>query len=108
MNTAKTLLNFVLAGALLGIVAASWVGPAFLGWYNETPFATQTMCNLPEVIRGTSASLLGYQAIGAGIGALVMLVLGVLLVRRSNRRAQAQADQTPPASPPPTAPRATA
>ncbi len=99
MNTAKTLLNFVLAGALLGIVVASWMGPAFLGWYNETPFATQTVCNLPQVIRGTTSSLLTYQASGAGIGALVMLVLGVLFVRRANRKALERAGQTPPATP---------
>jgi hypothetical protein len=99
MNTAKTLLNFVLAGALLGIIVASWMGPAFLGWYNETPFATQTVCNLPEVIRSTTSSLLTYQASGAGIGALVMLVLGVLFVRRASRKALARAGQTPPATP---------
>ena len=99
MNTAKTLFNFVLAGALMGIVVASWVGPAFLGWYNETPFATQTMCNLPEVIRRSTSSLLTYQAIGAGIGGLVMLVLGILFVRRASRRARAQEEQTPPATP---------
>jgi len=99
MNVAKTLLNFVLAGALLGIVVASWLGPSFLGWYNETPYATQTMCNLPDVIRRTSASLLSYQATGAGIGGFVMLVLGILFVRRAGRRARAQAGQTPPATP---------
>jgi hypothetical protein len=99
MNVAKTLLNFVLAGALLGIVVASWLGPSFLGWYNETPYATQTMCNLPDVIRRTSASLLSYQATGAGIGGFIMLVLGILFVRRASRRARAQAGQTPPATP---------
>ncbi|MBZ4420270.1 hypothetical protein [Myxococcus sp. RHSTA-1-4] len=108
MNTAKTLLNFVLAGALLGIAAASWIGPSFLGWYNETPYATQTMCNLPEVIRKTASDVLTYQAVGAGIGAFVMLVLGVLFVRRASRRARMQAGQTPPTAPPPAAPRATA
>ena len=98
MNTAKTLLNFVLAGALLGIVIASWVGPAFLGWYNETPYATQTVCNLPDVIRKTSSEVLTYQAIGAGIGSVVMLVLGVLFVRRASRKARMQAGPTPPAA----------
>lgn len=99
MNTAKTLLNFVLAGALLGIVIAAWIGPTFLGWYNETPYATQTVCNLPEVIRKTSSELLTYQAVGAGIGSLVMLVLGVLFVRRASRKARMQVDQRPPTAP---------
>lgn len=99
MNTAKTLLNFVLAGALLGIIAASWLGPAFLGWYNETPYATQTVCNLPDVIRKTSSEVLTYQAVGAGIGSVVMLVLGVLFVRRASRKARMQAGPTPPTAP---------
>ncbi|WP_426756562.1 hypothetical protein [Myxococcus sp. Y35] len=99
MNAAKTLLNFVLVGALLGVVVASWMGPNYLGWYNETPYATQTMCNLPEVIRKTSADLISYQVIGGGVGAALFLVLGVLFVRRTHRRARPQADQTPPTEP---------
>jgi hypothetical protein len=97
MNTAKTLLNFVLAGTLLGILVASWAGPTFIGWYNETPLATQVMCNLPEVVRNVSASLLTWQATGAGIGAVVFLVLGILVARRASRRARLE--KTPPAAP---------
>ncbi|AEI63183.1 hypothetical protein [Corallococcus macrosporus] len=103
MNAAKTLLNFILAGALLGIVVASWLVPNYLGWNNETPYATQTMCNLPEVIRQTSADLISYQGIGGGVGAAVFLVLGVLFLRWTHQRARGQARQTPP----PTEPRAT-
>ncbi|NVJ17462.1 hypothetical protein [Myxococcus sp. AM010] len=103
MNAAKTLLNFVLAGALLGVVVASWLGPHYLGWNNETPYATQTMCNLPEVIRQTSADLISYQVIGGGAGAGLFLILGGLFVRRTHQRARGQAGQTPP----PTEPRAT-
>ncbi len=103
MNAAKTLLNFILAGALLGAVVASWLGPNYLGWYNETPYATQTMCNLPEVIRKTSADLISYQATGGGVGAAAFLVLGVLFVRRTHRRARSEANQTPPAGPTATA-----
>lgn len=106
MNAAKTLLNFILAGALLGFVVASWLGPNYLGWYNETPYATQTMCNLPEVVRKTSADLISYQVIGGGVGAGLFLILGVVVVRRSHRKARMQAGQTPPPrsrAPPPDA-----
>ncbi|MCP3065477.1 hypothetical protein LXT21_42610 [Myxococcus sp. K38C18041901] len=98
MNAAKTLLNFVLLGTLLGVLVASWVGPNYLGWYNETPLATQTMCNLPEVIRNVTTDLIHYQTIGAGVGALVFLVLGVLFVLRANRKAK-DLGAPPPAAP---------
>ncbi|NVJ28785.1 MULTISPECIES: hypothetical protein [Myxococcus] len=105
MNAAKTLLNFVLGGALLGILIASWAGPHFIGWYNETPLATQTMCNLPQVIRHVSSELLTWQTIGAGVGATVFLVLGILFTIRSNRKAREQETRTPPpAAPAETAP----
>ncbi|MCP3163456.1 hypothetical protein [Myxococcus qinghaiensis] len=105
MNAAKTLLNFVLGGALLGILVASWAGPHFIGWYNETPLATQTMCNLPQVIRQVSSDLLTWQTIGAGVGAAVFLVLGILFTVRSNRKAREQQTRTPPpAAPPQTTP----
>jgi len=97
MNTAKTLLNFVLAGTLLGALVASWVGPHAIGWYNETPLATQTMCNLPEVVRNVTSQLLTWQVIGAGIGAAVFLALGILFTLRMNKKAR------PPSSPPPAA-----
>lgn len=105
MNAAKTLLNFVLAGTLLGILVASWAGPHFIGWYNETPLATQTMCNLPQVIRHVSSDLLTWQTIGAGVGAAVFLVLGIVFTVRANRKAREQETQTPPpAAPSQTAP----
>ncbi|NTX05352.1 hypothetical protein HUA74_27670 [Myxococcus sp. CA051A] len=105
MNAAKTLLNFVLAGTLLGILVASWAGPHFIGWYNETPLATQTMCNLPQVVRNVSSDLLTWQTIGAGIGAAAFLALGILFTLRGNRKAREQEAQTPPpAAPSQTAP----
>ncbi|MBZ4395530.1 hypothetical protein OWM54_18400 [Myxococcus sp. MISCRS1] len=98
MNAAKTLLNFVLLGTLLGVLVASWVGPNYLGWYNETPLASQTMCNLPEVIRNVTTDLIHYQTIGAGVGAFIFLVLGVLFVMRANRKAR-DTGAPPPAAP---------
>ncbi|MCP3098308.1 hypothetical protein LZ198_05375 [Myxococcus sp. K15C18031901] len=95
MNTAKTLLNFVLVGTLLGAVVASLVGPHAIGWYNETPLATQTMCNLPQVVRNVTSQLLTWQVIGAGIGAAAFLALGVVFTLRMKKKAQAR----PPAPP---------
>ncbi|WP_342378224.1 hypothetical protein NVS55_02610 [Myxococcus stipitatus] len=96
MNAAKTLLNFVLSGTLLGVLVASWAGPHFIGWYNETPLATQTMCNLPKVVHEVTSTLLTWQMVGAGIGAVVFLVLGILFSVRANRKAQREGTHTPP------------
>lgn len=95
----KTLLTFVLAGAFGGLATASWLGPKWLEWDNTTRLqATQTMCNLPEVVRSITTELLGYQLTGTGVGAGTGLLLGiVLLVMRSKKH---KALQVPPATPP--------
>lgn len=96
MNAAKTLLNFVLTGALLGALIASWVSPRFISWNNTTEFATRTDCNLPYVIDLVTSKLLTWQLVGAGIGAVVFLVLGIFFRIRMNRKAQKEGARTPP------------
>lgn len=84
----KTVGTYVLIGAFVGGVIASFVVPPVLAWYNETgkissASQVQTLCNLPELIRYTSARLLRGQLIGAAIGALVFLYPGFLAARRA-------------------------
>jgi len=88
---AKTVLIFVLLGAILGAVAASLIVPPALGWYNEAGFLTQNgqakaLVNLPDVIKYTTDRLLKAQAIGAGLGAFTFLVLGTYSASRGRRR----------------------
>jgi uncharacterized membrane protein YeaQ/YmgE (transglycosylase-associated protein family) len=90
----KGILIWVLLGALLGIVAASFIVPPMLGWYNEAGYLSQgnqaaAMVNLPEVVRYSTTRLIRGQAIGAVIGAVVFLVLGLSFGGRSKRRADA-------------------
>lgn len=87
----KTVIIFVLLGAILGAVAASFVAPPVLGWYNEAGFLSQSgnvqaLVNLPQVIKYTSVRLLKAQAIGAGLGAFTFLVLGLASAGKSRRR----------------------
>jgi hypothetical protein len=77
----------MLVGAVLGAVAASFIVPPVLAWYNEPGQISpnkpvETLCNLPELIRYTSKRLLWGQLIGAAVGALVFLFPGVFAVRR--------------------------
>lgn len=109
MATLKTLLTFLLAGAFLGLATASWLGPQWIEWYNTPSFqATQTLCNLPEVIRGVTAQLLRYQLTGTLVGAGVALVLGIAYVVSRNKKQKAKGSGTglPPAplAPPPPGP----
>ena len=98
MSLFKTFLIFILAGTLLGTFIASLAAPSYIEWNNSTPLATQTMCNLPEVVRSVTASLMHYQLLGAAIGAGVGLVVAILAAVRARSRAKQR-----PGSPPPTA-----
>lgn len=90
----KGILIWILAGALLGIVAASFIVPPMLSWYNEAGYLSKSeqpaaMVSLPEVVRYSTTRLIRGQAIGGAIGALVFLVLG--LMNGSGRRRRASA-----------------
>ena len=87
MNGTKTVLVYMMIGAILGVVAASFIVPPVLAWYNKTGnispnHPVETLCDLPELIRYTSALIIRGQLIGAGIGAFVFLFPGVSSVRR--------------------------
>jgi hypothetical protein len=89
----KTLLNFLLAGALLGVVVASVVVPPALSWYT-TPGGLpegaqiQALVEIPEVIRYSTGRLLRWQAIGGAIGAVAGLGGSILLARRNRLKAR--------------------
>jgi len=83
----KTVLVFMLVGALAGAVAASLVVPPVLGWYTEPGAITpgkpvETICDPAYMIRYTSSWLLRGQLIGATLGALLLLYPGVVTARR--------------------------
>ena len=90
----RTLLIWLLAGALLGVVAASFIVPPMLSWYNEAGYLSQggqpaAVVNLPNVVRYATDRLIRGQAIGAGIGAVVFFAIGLAVGGRSRRRAAA-------------------
>ena|SRR5215813_2109199 len=98
----KGIVIWMLAGALLGIIAASFIVPPMLGWYNEAGYLSNAgqpaaMVNLPEVVKYSTSRLIRGQAIGAAIGAVLFFVLGLALGsgRRRRRRASATATTTP-------------
>jgi hypothetical protein len=82
------ILVFVLVGALLGIAVASIVVPPALSWYT-TPGGLpqgaqiQALVQIPEVIRYSTGRLIQGQMIGAAIGAIVGLGVGLFANSRS-------------------------
>src|SRR4030095_5530426 len=96
----KGILIWVLAGALLGIAAASVIVPPMLSWYNEAGYLSNAgqpaaMVNLPDVVRYSTTRLIRGQAIGAAIGAVVFLALGIALGKKHRQRPASAAAAQP-------------
>jgi hypothetical protein len=83
----KTVLIYALSGALLGVVAASYIVPPALSWYSAPGglpqgAQIQAIVEIPEVIRYATGKLMRGQLIGGGIGAVAGLVTGILMMRK--------------------------
>jgi hypothetical protein len=81
----------ILAGALVGIVAASFIVPPALAWYTAPgglPQGTQiqALVQIPEVIKYATGKLMHAQLIGAGIGGGLGLIAGLVLSYRTRSR----------------------
>jgi hypothetical protein len=96
MEKLKTVLTFMLGGAILGNLVATLVMPRYIAWNNSAPLAKQQQCDLELVVRSVTSDLISAQLIGSGIGAVVFLVLGLLFIRT---RAQKQKSTPPPPAP---------
>jgi len=83
----KTTLILILAGALIGIVAASFIVPPALEWYTAPGglpqgAQIQAVVQIPEVIKYSTSRLLHGQLIGGVIGAAVGLIAGLFMMMR--------------------------
>jgi hypothetical protein len=79
----RAVLNFIVAGALLGILTVTLLGPKIITWDN-TAGAGDGMC-LCGIAAGRGAdTLITYQMRGVGGGAVLgaLLGLGVMIQRR--------------------------
>jgi hypothetical protein len=90
----KTVLIFVLTGALLGVAIAAVTVPPALSWYSAPGglpegAQIQAIVQIPEVIRYSTGKLIRGQMIGGGIGAIAGLVAGILIVRKGAARSAA-------------------
>jgi hypothetical protein len=84
MCPVKTTVILMLLGALIGIVLASYIVPPALSWYTAPgglPQGTQiqALVQIPDVIKYATGRLIRGQLIGAGIGAVAGLALGITI-----------------------------
>ena len=87
----KSLVIWILLGALLGMIAASFIVPPMLSWYNEAGYLAKegqpaAMVNIPEVVKYATSRLIRGQFIGGGIGAALFFVLGLVFAGRGRKR----------------------
>ena len=78
----KTTLIWMLVGALIGAVVASFIVPPALSWYTSPGglpqgAQIQSVVQIPEIIRYATYHLIRGQLIGGIIGAAVGLGIGI-------------------------------
>ncbi len=93
--------NFMVAGALLGIMTMTFVYPRYKAWDN-TPGQGRALCDCAETTRQTADGLISAQLTGGAAGAGVGGLLGVLLAFRRRKTLAAKNAALAAATPAPT------
>jgi hypothetical protein len=90
MNLLRVVLNFVVAGALLGVLAATLIAPRYMAWDN-TPGQGKALCDCADTTRQTADRLVSAQLSSCAGGAVLGGLLGVafVVVRRKRQAAPA-------------------
>jgi hypothetical protein len=79
----RRILTWTFAGALVGIIITTWVGPRVLTWW-FTPPAGVMLTNASEAVRWGMDRLVHAQIISLLVGAIIGLVLGMAVRRRAD------------------------
>lgn len=95
MAIVRMVLNFMVAGALLGVLAVSLVGPKYIAWDNTPGSGASAMCLCQEVARQGADRMISYQMTGCAAGAVLGLILGGVFVAMRRKKV----DPVPPAAP---------
>jgi hypothetical protein len=99
MSMLRRVLVLMLIGAALGEGVGTLVARSFIPWYwspGDVMKNSQQLLNAPEVVRGTIDQMVRYQLTGSAVGAVVVLIAGLLLQRALGKRKEgATAPSTP-------------
>lgn len=97
MDHVKRILILMLVGAALGNIAATFVAPKWVTWYN-TPQDPTANCNCMRMAVDISQGIIRIQTFGTVIGAILFLIIGIFVSRFiANRAAKTGTTTTPPA-----------
>lgn len=82
----RTVLSFMVAGALAGVLLASLVGPKYIAWDNTVGSGASAMCVCQEVALQGAQRMISLQMNWCAIGAVIGLIGGGAFsyVRRKN------------------------
>ncbi len=72
----RTILNFVLAGVVIGGIATAFLYPRLAEW-NNTPGSGQALCDCAAVTRSVGNGMAKALLIGGGAGAALGLIVGI-------------------------------
>ena len=98
MRAIRKILGWLSGGALVGVLAGSYVAHRWMPWFNQPGQGQQTICDMKAVTETNISQVFHYQLIGAACGAGVGLIIAIVLGVRASRRAKL----APPAATAPT------
>jgi hypothetical protein len=80
MQTVRTVLSFIVGGALLAVLAASFFGPKYIAWDNTVGSGASAMCVCQEVALQGAQRMINMQMTWCATGAVLGGVLGGVFV----------------------------
>lgn len=80
MALVRMVLNFMVAGALAGVLLVSLMGPKYIAWDNTPGSGASAMCICQEVARQGADRIVSYQMTGCAVGAVLGAILGGVFV----------------------------
>jgi hypothetical protein len=95
----RRVLNFVIAGALLGVLLVSYVGPPYIKWDSSGSGAgVDARCLCAETARQGADKIIAYQMNGLAAGAVGGMLIGMLWAfMRRGKGGKAPVESTPKA-----------
>lgn len=80
MAQLRVVASFIVAFALLAVLAVSWAGPGYISWDNTPGSGTAAMCLCSTQALQGAQKMISYQMRGCAAGAVLGAILGITFV----------------------------